>query len=117
MTTALQRQSDVNVFIYRKEGSGRWEVHIPFEAPTDKMIDSYWGDGDDLSVPEEGNYYVSDSDYPFAFFLSGVTIDSFKNTILLRSNESKRIDNEEMYPGFIEWSVSKGRRNKSWYKR
>ena len=109
--------SDVNVFIYRKEGSGRWEVHIPFEAPTDKMIDSYWGDGDDLSVPEEGKYYVSDSDYPFAFFLSGVTIDSFKNTILLRSNESKRIDNEEMYPGFIEWSVSKGRRNKSWYKR
>ena len=111
------QQSEVKAFIYRKEGNGRWEVHIPLEAPTDKMISSYFGTGDDLSVPAEGKYYISDSDYPFAFFLSGVTIDSFKNTILVRSNESKRIDSNELYPGFIEWSVSKGKKNKSWYKK
>lgn len=109
-----KQKSTVKPFIYRNESVGRWEVHIPFEAPTSKMITSYFGTGDDLSVPAEGKYYVRDGNYPFAFFLSGVTIEPFKNTILLRANESKPIN--DLYPKFLKWSTSKGKENKDWYK-
>jgi LruC domain-containing protein len=109
-----KQKSTVKPFIYRNESVGRWEVHIPFEAPTSKMITSYFRTGDDLSVPAEGKYYVRDGNYPFAFFLSGVTIEPFKSTILLRANESKPIN--DLYPKFLKWSTSKGKENKDWYK-
>ena len=78
------------------------------------MITSYFGTEDDLSDPSKGIYYVREGNYPFAFFLSGTTIEPFKNTILLRDNEKKPIN--VLYPGFIEWSTSKGKNNKNWYK-
>ena len=108
------QKSTVKPFIYRNEGEGRWEVHIPFEAPTIKMITSYFGTEDDKSVPSENKFYVREGNYPFAFFLSGTTIEPFKNTILLRDNEKKPID--ELYPKFREWSTSKGSNNSDWYK-
>ena len=108
------QKSTVKPFIYRNEDGGRWEVHIPFEAPTSKMITSYFGTEDDKSVPSENKFYVREGNYPFAFFLSGTTIEPFKNTILLRDNEKKPID--ELYPKFREWSTSKGSKNTDWYK-
>ena len=109
-----KQKSVVKPFIYRNENDeGRWEVHIPFEAPTSKMITSYFGTGDDLSVPSQKKYYVRDSDYPFAFFLSGVSVKQFKNTLLNKNNESKPIN--ELYPKFLKWSTSKGKDNKDWY--
>ena len=42
--------ASIQPFIYRTEGEGRWEVHIPFEAPTSKMITGYFGTLDDKSV-------------------------------------------------------------------
>jgi len=110
-----QKTKVIKPFIYRNESGGRWEVHIPYEAPTSKMNRSYFGKSDDLSVPEEGKYYVNSTDYPFAFFLSGITIEVFKNTLLLRENESKPID--QFFPNFIKWSTSKGSNYKDWYKR
>lgn len=111
-----KQKSIVKPFIYRNEGGGRWEVHLPYEAPTSKMITSYFSapGSDDLSDPAKGIYYVREGDYPFAFFLSGVTIDSFKSTLLARENESIRIN--DLYSGFLEWSVSKGKKQKYWYK-
>ena len=110
------QKSTVKPFIYRNEGDGRWEVHIPREAPTSKMITSYFGTEDDLSDPSNGIYYVREANlnYPFAFFLSGTTIEPFKKTILVRDNEKKPID--ELYPGFLEWSTSNGSKNPGWYK-
>ena len=108
-----KQKSTVKPFIYRNEGDGhRWEVHVPYEAPTSKMNRSYFGTEDDLST--EGKYYVNKTDYPFAFFLSSVTIDKFKNTILLRDNEKTPIST--LYPKFLGWSTSKGSKNKDWYK-
>ena len=78
------------------------------------MITSYFGTEDDLSDPSKGIYYVREGNYPFAFFLSGTTIEPFKKTILVRDNEKKPIN--ELYPGFIEWSTSGGKNNKDWYK-
>ena len=108
------QKSKVKPFIYRNEDGGRREVHIPFEAPTSKMITSYFGTEDDLSDSTKGIYYVREGYYPFAFFLSGTTIEPFKNTILLRDNEKKPIN--VLYPGFLEWSTSNGKNNKNWYK-
>ena len=108
------QKSTVKPFIYRNEGDGRWEVHIPFEAPTSKMITSYFRTEDDLSDPSNGIYYVREGYYPFAFFLSGTTIEPFKNTILLRDNEKKPIN--ELYRDFLEWSTSNGSKKSGWYK-
>ena len=110
---AQNKTADVYPFIYRNEDGGRWEVHIPFEAPTSKMITGYFGTLDDCSDINRAVFYVRAGNYPFAFYLSGVNIDPFKNTILLRANESKHID--VLYPEFMEWATSKGEKNKSWY--
>jgi len=107
--------ASVKPFIYRSDGEKNWEVHIPMEAPTAKMNTSYFGTGDDCSDPGKGLYFVREGNYPFAFYLSGVNISVFENTILKRENESKRID--EFFPGFLEWSTSKGAKNQDWYLR
>ena len=113
--TDITKVASVKPFIYRNDevGDKRWEVHIPFEAPTAKMNTSYFGTKDDCSVPEEGKYFVRDSDYPFAFCLTGVTIDQFLNTILLKKNEKAPIS--QLYPEFLPWSTSKGAKNQDWY--
>lgn len=105
--------ASIKPFIYRSEGEKNWEVHIPMEAPTSKMNTSYFGNGDDCSDPSKGLYFVRAGDYPFAFYLHGVNISVFENTILKRENESKRID--EFFPDFLEWSTSKGAKNQDWY--
>lgn len=106
--------ASVQPFIFRKEADYQnWEVHIPFEAPTAKMNTSYFGTGDDASVIKDKIYFVRSGDYPFAFFLSGVNIEAFKNTILLRDNESKKIN--DLYPNFLQWSISKGIERPDWY--
>jgi len=111
---ADSQAATVKPFIYRAEGNSRWEVHIPMEAPTDKMNYSYFGTWDDKSDPANKIYYVCEGNYPFAFFLSGVTVNVFKNTILKDENEKKPID--VFFPEFIEWSTSNGTKNKDWYK-
>lgn len=105
----------IKPFIWRVHSEGkRWEVHIPMEAPTAKMETSYFGTEDDASDPSKKLYYVRKGDYPFSFFLSAVDINVFKNTILLRENESRSID--VFFPEFLGWSQSAGTKNKEWYK-
>ena len=115
--TSSNDLATVEPFIYRQEADDKqWEVHIPFEAPTGKMNFNYFGkdsDASDYSDPNNLKYYVRDSDYPFAFFLSGITIDSFKNTILRYQNERKEIS--ILYPDFLEWSTSSGIEKTEWY--
>lgn len=107
--------ASVKPFIFRKEAADkRWEVHIPFEAPSPKMNYSYFGTQDDRSNVEAKIFYVREGDYPFAFFLSGVTIDTFTKTLL--NNEYERVPIGNLYPDFLEWSTSKGAQKKDWYK-
>lgn len=73
----------------------------------------YFGTGDDASKPSNDIFFVRSGNYPFAFYLAGVNIDAFKNTILLRENESIMIDN--LYPDILEWSTSKGTKKAQWY--
>lgn len=91
----------------------RWELHLPFEAPTHNVDKSFFGKGDDRSVPEKGIYYVRQQQYPFAFFLAGATeVDLGK--LLLPQNEKKAID--LVYPDYAKWAESQGTTNKDWYK-
>lgn len=104
----------IEPFIYRDEEDGkRWEVHLPYTAPTSKMNMSYFGTGDDRSNTSSGAYYVREGYYPFAFYLANAKADNFINNILVRANESKPIDS--FFPEFIGWSVSKGAKNEDWY--
>jgi LruC domain-containing protein len=106
--------ASVEPFIFRKEANDQeWEVHIPYEAPTAKMDFSYFGKGDDASKVNDNIFFVRSGNYPFAFYLAGVNIDAFKDTILLRANESKMID--KLYPDFLDWSLSKGTEKPQWY--
>ena len=77
------------------------------------MNTSLFGTVDDRSVPAEGKYFVRDSDYPFAFYLHGVQMTNFKETILKRENERTKIS--DIYPDFLNWSQSKGTTHADWY--
>ncbi len=99
-------------FIYREEANNMtWEVHIPLEAPTERMNRSYFGKDQDASF--DNHFFVGSTEYPFAYFLYQADIEEFKNTILKRENESIKIS--DIYTDFIEWSVSLGTKKADWY--
>ena len=112
--TKLTNTAVIKPFLYRpEENNKRWEVHIPFEAPTNRMNTTYFGTEDDKSVPAEGKYFVRYSDFPFAFYLDGVSIASFQNTLLNREYERVMINN--LYPTFLRWVRSNGAECADWY--
>ena len=109
----------IRPFIYRTDRDGltagkRWEVHIPYEAPTARAEMSFFGTNDDKSVPEKGIYYVRAENYPFAFFLSGAN-DGDVAKLLDQTNEKSPID--QVYPAYAEWAATNGEKNKDWYKK
>ncbi len=116
---AESNAGSIKPFIYRSDRSGvsegrRWEVHLPYEAPSDKVETAFFGQGDDRSVPEKGIYYVRADSYPFAFFLSGAN-ESDIAPLLDLQNEKTPID--ELYPGYMDWVTSGGSKNTDWYKK
>lgn len=116
---ALSKTAEIEPFIWadvydeEEDKTKRWEVHLPGVAPTKKMDMSFFGTVDDRSNPSEGKWYVRSGLYPFGFYLAGASADQFEETILLRPNEGKPIDN--FYPQFIEWAISKGEKCTEWY--
>jgi LruC domain-containing protein len=111
-------QSTIKPFLWRKESGKQTEVHIPWEEPTSKVDRSLFGtkaDKSNSNITKNGKkmYYVGSGEFPFAFYLEGVSIDAFKETVLKRENESKRIDT--FFPEFLEWSISEGKKNSDWY--
>lgn len=109
----------IKPFLYRKLDSGKYlEVHIPWESPTSNVDNSLFGtmaDKSNSKVTKNGKkmYYVGNGEFPFAFYLEGVSIEPFKNTTLKRENESLRIDT--FFPEFLDWSISEGKKNSGWY--
>ena len=111
--------SSVRPFIYRTDRAGlqpgtRWEVHIPYEAPTARIDRTLFGTGDDRSEPSLGRYYVRDNKYPFAFFLSGAT-DGDLSALLDPANEKTPVD--ELFPAYSEWVLTGGTTHTDWYKK
>ena len=120
-TKALNKgQCTIRPFLWRKLENGKQlEVHLPWVSPTSKADISLFGTGADKSDPSvtksngQKMYYVGSGQFPFAFYLEGVSIDAFKNTTLQRENESKRID--VFFPEFLDWSISEGKKSSDWY--
>lgn len=115
---AETKSGTANPFIYRTERDGvtpgkRWEVHIPYEAPSEKAEMSFFGMGDDRSDPARGIYYVRNKQYPFAFFLSGAT-DANVAKLLDPANEKTPVD--QLYPRYSSWVQSLGKTDGDWYK-
>ena len=114
--------STIRPFLWRKLDNGKQlEVHLPWVSPTSKIDNSLFGKYADKSDPTykrsngQYRYYVGDGDFPFAFYLEGASITSFKNTVLKLENESKRID--VFFPDFLSWAISEGKKNSDWYLR
>ena len=120
-TKALNKgQSTIRPFLWRKLENGKQlEVHLPWTEPTKQADTSLFGKRADKSNPNvkksngQKMYYVGNGEFPFAFYLEGVSISEFQQTILKRENESKRID--VFFPGFLDWSISEGKKNSDWY--
>ena len=106
-------KSQVDVFLYRKEGDKNWEVHTKGMEPTPKMNFDYFGKGDDLSKPSEGIYYVRAGNYPYALFLNGHQIDKMSRLFDIK-NEGFTLD--MMYPKYTKWVETEGKENSNWYK-
>lgn len=113
-------QTTIRPFLWRKQKNGKQlEVHLPWVSPTTLVDTSLFGTMNDCSDPSvtkkngQKMYYVGEGKFPFAFYLEGANINDFKETILKRANESKRID--EFFPGFMQWSTSEGATNEDWY--
>ena len=106
-------KSQVDVFLYRKEGDKNWEVHTKGMEPTPKMNFDYFGKGDDLSKPAEGIYYVRAGNYPYALFLNGHQIDKMSKLFDIK-NEGFTLD--MMYPKYTKWVETEGKENSDWYK-
>ena len=106
-------KSQIDVFLYRKEGDKNWEVHTKGMEPTPKMNFDYFGKGDDLSKPAEGIYYVRAGNYPYALFLNGHQIDKMSELVDIK-NEGFTLD--MMYPKYTKWVETEGKENSNWYK-
>lgn len=106
-------KSQIDVFLYRKEGDKNWEVHTKGMEPTPKMNFDYFGKGDDLSKPAEGIYYVRAGNYPYGLFLDGQQIDKMSKIFDIE-NEGFTLD--MMYPKYTKWVETEGKENSNWYK-
>lgn len=112
-------QCTIRPFLWREGSDGQVEVHLPWTDPTQKADKSLFGTKADKSNPNvkrsngQKMYYVGSGEFPFAFYLEGISIDAFKETILKSGNESMRIDT--FFPEFLDWSISDGKKNSDWY--
>ena len=106
-------KSQIDVFLYRKEGDKNWEVHTKGMEPTPKMNYDYFGKGDDRSNPAKGIYYVRQGNYPYALFLDGHQIDKMGKLFDI-NNEGRTLD--QMYPKYTRWVETEGKENADWYK-
>lgn len=109
----FSKLATVEPFLYRDENGKRWELHLPYNAPTSKMDKSFFGTEDDASNLASGKYFVRKGDYPFAFYLENAKIEYFLDNILKRANENIPINT--FFPEFLRWSTSKGANYQDWY--
>ena len=114
---ALYKEKKVKIkpFIYRDVDGKRLEIHIAQEAPTNVADKSFFGTEDDASQPDKKIFYVRSGNYPFGIFLKGAT-ESDMTKLFDADNETRAIDEDEVYPKYKSWVESNGKKDKDWYK-
>lgn len=103
-TAASLGSPPFNPFIFVSQDRGR-EVHLPNNAPTQLAASSFFGTGDDSSVPASGRYYKTASNLPWAINI----LDVFDYP-----NEQTEIT--EAYLKFGQWAESSGQQFYDWYE-
>ncbi|MEF3694069.1 MAG: DUF4842 domain-containing protein, partial [Candidatus Cloacimonadota bacterium] len=81
------------------------EVHLPGYAPTTKMNLNLFGTGDDSSVPNQGRWYKTDNNLPFAVNVPASFDYPTEHSQLTRA-----------YLKFKDWAQSNGNIYADWYK-
>lgn len=93
------------ISVFKMTGNNRTEVHLVNNKPTEKADKSLFHTKADLSEPDKGIYYVSDSKYPFAIHLADA--ENYSTT------EGESVD--KTFPKFVSWVESNGTKEKDWY--
>jgi len=86
-------------------GNRNREVHLPDQAPTDKVDGSEFGTGNDDSKPAQGRYYKTATNLPWAMNIA----EKFSYPI-----EKAAINTA--YNNFVSWAESSGSSKTDWYK-
>lgn len=82
------------------------EVHLPNYAPTELADKSLFGTRTDVSNEEQGIYYVSKDNMPFAIHLPSIQQFNFPD---------ETVSIAEIYPTFTQWVQSNGTAYMDWY--
>lgn len=89
------------------EDASGYEIHLPDYAPTDRMPegqDDKFGTSDDASAPEDGNYFKTKNNLPWALHMPESWDYPLEEVTII-----------EAYPRFGYWAHSKGTTDKDWY--
>ena len=92
-----------NPFIFASDYRGR-EIHLRNQPPTDLADVRIFSTGDDVSVAENGHYYRTSDNLPWALDING----TWKHPL-------ERIDILVSYPDMPDWVESSGTVNMNWY--
>ena len=105
-------QTEYGCFLYRDDaGTGRWEVHIPYENPTSKLC-KYYRDYLTIGKPYAATYSDANVYYPFAIKLTSAAKDKL-DKLTNSDNETKRVD--ALYTNYANWVKSNGSNYTDWY--
>jgi LruC domain-containing protein len=80
------------------------EIHLPDYPPTSLADDSYFGSEADDSKPDQGRYYKTVGNYPWA-------LNIYENF----SYANEKTDILDAYNHFAEWATSGGGQYDDWY--
>ncbi|MEZ9510404.1 LruC domain-containing protein [Vibrio breoganii] len=85
----------------------QWEVHLADYAPTEKFNgDAMFNLGVDASNPEQGTYFKTDNNLPWALLMTEEWRWPLERTDLVHA-----------YPEFAEYAESGGQQKTTWHKR
>lgn len=96
-------EAPFNPFIFVNGERGR-EIHLKNNHPTDLIDDSFFGEGQDASEPEQGLYYLAENNLPWAINI----VEEFDYPI-----EKSAVINAYNY--FAQWAQSGGSQYPDWY--
>lgn len=92
-----------NPFLFTEDNRGK-EIHLPNKKPTDKVNSSFFGQGDDNSVPASGRYYKTTDNKPWAIHIAG--------------DYSYPVEYAPIYNAYLNfnnWATSNGVNFADWY--
>ena len=95
--------SEANPFLIKNRQRG-FEIHMPYQKPTDLADPTQFGRLDDDSKPGQNRYYVTENNLPWVI----ITPTKFEYPI-------EKVDIVEAYPNIVPWAQSNGNSNQDWF--